>query len=89
MNHCSKCGEAPCTWKVLAEAVIDETEEHFADDEDSPNNVKRKFAFGTYVRYKHGVLGRGVRVKNPPCVEIGVHGHFPENSGVYMGHRAT
>lgn len=88
---CIHCKEAPCTWEALAAEVLIPTEDHFADinAEDAPNNEKRKYAFHLYVERKHGHLGRGVRVKNPECVLIGVRDRFPDPTGSYMGHRES
>ena len=47
----------------------------------------RNHLYRTYVRAKHGILGRGVRVAIPDCVVAFIRTLVPSPDNVYTGHR--
>ena len=51
-------------------------------------NVAHRWLYATYVRAKHGVLGRGNRVVVPQCVKDLIREMFPDPHGEYMCHMA-
>jgi len=84
---CPHCTQAPCVWTQYRKETLESVHENVPDD--SPNNVKRRIAYQSFVRARFGILGRNNRVENPTCVLAGVRKEFPpeEESGHYMGHR--
>ena len=86
MFFCTKCNESPCLWATHGKAIISSVEEVLPVN--ATNKQKRFQAYSCFVRTIHGPLGRGNRVKLPPCCSIQIRYAFPENSGAYTGYRA-
>ena len=48
---------------------------------------KRNHLYRTFVRAKHGIMGRGVQVAIPDCVVAFIRTLVPSTDNVYTGHR--
>ena len=57
-----------------------------AQNEETPNNVMRRFLYGSIVRLINGgPMGAGHRVPLPDCVVEGIRNMLPEADENYMG----
>ena len=56
-------------------------------DAATPANVARRMLYRSYIRAVHGFLGKGNRVRVPPCVRSLIREMFPDADGAYMGHK--
>jgi len=57
------------------------------DREDNSTRSFRKASYRQYVLDRYGYLGKGNRKVCPACVVKVVRGHYPSQTGVYMGFR--
>lgn len=82
--ECELCGDNPCVWLAERDRVVANDKvlhEHVFGVE---NKTRRKVAFRYMFRVLNGGAGqKGVRKRQPTCVEDGVRGLFPDVE--YMG----
>ena len=89
---CDVCGGTPCDWSVYGSHLVSEVvlmyEEDPDKDVDNPvdNQYKRKSAYRYYIYEKHGFLGKGKRVRIPPCVLDRIRAMWPDENNDYIGY---
>ena len=86
MNECKYCKKSQCVWDSVSDTVL----EHVRIKQHSSrysNNELRKIGYKKVVQEIYGVLGHGNRVQLPQCVLNGVWSEYPDNDGIYMGHK--
>ena len=57
------------------------------DRDDNSTRAFRKAAYRQFILDRYGHLGKGNRKVCPSCVVKTVRGHYPSQTGVYMGYR--
>ena len=85
MSLYKKCNEGPCLWTTHGKAVLSVVNDLLPVN--ASNKKKRFQAYSCFVRIIHGPLGRGNRVKLPPCFAIPRMHILPETSGSYTGYK--
>ena len=81
---CDRCGETPCSFANIGEAVIDRANKQYTPGAVS-NEQMRKVCYKVFISMKYGRLGKGNRIQLPPCVLEEIRKQWP--SETYMGHR--
>jgi hypothetical protein len=82
--ECDLCGDVPCMWLAEREHVVANDEMLQGHKVTVENSTRRKFAYRYMFRAINGGPGeKGVRKKQPECVENGIRALFPDLH--YMG----
>ena len=82
---CIKCGYIPYVWSVEGTELIKWLKEN--PPVPTPGSLRpqpKQMRFKAYAHIVHllyGPLGKGHRVKLPPCVEDGIRNAWPEDEG--------
>jgi hypothetical protein len=84
-TKCASCGELPCVWLSERGNVITTERMEHENMFGIENRSRRKLAFRYMFRITNGGAGqKGVRQRQPECVENGIRALFPDEDE-YMG----
>ena len=91
---CDKCGRDPCVWELDKSTIVDLFNARYKDVKVEGSIAKCKqeegsrcfYLYQQYTRKLYGVLGRGVRIRHPPCIVEGIHSLAPDPMNEYKGH---
>jgi hypothetical protein len=81
---CAMCGELPCVWKSEISNIVTNDQFEHENTFGVENKTRRKVAYRYMFRIINGGPGqKGVRKRQPECVENGIRTLFPDKE--YMG----
>ncbi|PXF46580.1 hypothetical protein BWQ96_03569 [Gracilariopsis chorda] len=78
---CLQCGGTPCYWLQHYDEVMEDVnnnpEQHSSK---SDNSARRKRAGRRYNYHRHGILGKGRRIRLQHCVVAAIRASYPDTN---------
>lgn len=87
-QFCERCGETPCAFAPIADAVLNLARNQYEPGAVS-NAIIRMTCYKTFTFMKYGHLGKGYRIEIPACVLEVIRMNCLETAEEYMGRKET